>query len=82
MGNTVKKVIINDGITSISSGAFVLCRNIEEIVIPRSVVKIEDNAIIRIQKIIASKDSYAYQYFRKINADYPWHVFEQREEPD
>lgn len=75
----VKKVIINEGITAINAGAFVLCRNIEEIVIPKTVTRIDDHALDYIKKIIASKESYAYRYYHKMNASYPRHTFEQRE---
>ena len=44
MSQSIKKVIIEDGVTNIGSSALIGCKNIESIIIPNSVTSIGDNA--------------------------------------
>lgn len=66
--NLIKKIIIEDGVTSIGRNAFIECNNLENIKIPQSVKKIGGYAFyntsklktITIPKSITSIDSHAF----------------------
>ncbi len=53
----ITNVVINEGVTSISSSAFNICTNIKAISIPKSIMKISENAFencIRLEKVYYS----------------------------
>ena len=44
---SIKKVVIQDGVTNLGSSSFMYCENLESIEIPESVTEIHDHALIR-----------------------------------
>ena len=65
---TIKKIIVNDGITSLGSKAFYGCINAESIEIPESVTYISDTAFVNCDELSIHSylNSYAIQYAKII----------------
>ena len=69
---TIKKIIVNDGITSLGSKAFYGCINAESIEIPESVTYISDTAFVNCDELSIHSylNSYAIQYAKNNNIPY------------
>lgn len=68
----IKKIIVNDGITSLGSKAFYGCINAESIEIPESVTYISDTAFVNCDELSIHSylNSYAIQYAKNNNIPY------------
>ena len=75
MSQSIKKVIIENGVTHIGDGAFSGCKNVERVIIPNSVTSIGENAFqscsslieIAIPNSVTMIGGEAFSYCRKLS---------------
>lgn len=74
--DSLKKVVINEGVEMIQGRAFAFCSELETIELPRSIIRIENDAFEESENFIAKlhKGSYAEEYCRR--ADIPFSYFD------